>query len=57
MIRAIGDNIVELSLVALVALFFIGIGFLIFLTDRDMTAKYNACISAEMQWVEGSCVR
>jgi hypothetical protein len=57
MIRAIGDNIVELSIIALVTVFFIGIGFLIFLTDRDMTAKYEQCIKAEMQWVEGSCVR
>lgn len=57
MIRAIGDNIVELGFILLAAFFIWGIGFLIVNGNKDSTAKYEQCIEAEMQWVQGNCVR
>lgn len=57
MIRAIGDNIVELGFILLAAFFIWGIGFLIVNDNKDSTAKYERCIEAKMQWVRGDCVR
>lgn len=57
MIRAIGDNIVELSVVALAAFFIWGAGLLIITSEERSQIKYERCIEAEMQWVSGGCVR
>ena len=57
MIRAVGDNIVELSLVALTAFFIWGVGLLILMSEERNQIKYERCIEAEMQWVSGDCVR
>lgn len=57
MMKAISDNILELSVVALVAFVIWGFGYLI-LVSNDMTAeKYELCVSQGMQWIAGSCVR
>lgn len=55
--KAIGDNIVELSLIALVAFFIWGIGYLIVQEIKQTEIKYEACIAADKQWIKGSCVR
>lgn len=57
MIRAIGDNIVELGFILLTAFLIWGIGFLIVKELNNADNQYNACIEAEMQWVRGNCVR
>ena len=54
--RAIGDNVVELSMLALIAFAFWGMGYLIITGQEDMNKRYELCISAGKQYVEGSCV-
>lgn len=61
MMRAISDNIVELSFLALLAFFIWGVGYMI-MQESKQTAKqtdmmYEACISADKQWIKGNCVR
>lgn len=55
--RAIGDNIVELSFLALIALFIWGIGYLIMQEIEKTDTMYEACIAADKQWIDGNCVR
>ena len=59
--RAISDNIVELSFSALVAFFLWGFGYIIMQeskqTKKQTYMMYEACISAGKQWIKGSCVR
>ena len=55
--RAIGDNIVELSVIALVAFFVWGIGYVITKEMKQTNARYEACIAADKQWIKGNCVR
>ena len=51
------DDIVPLSFVAVVALFWVGAGWLI-VTSWDQTQKrFEQCIAADKQWVRGTCVR
>ena len=51
------DEIVPLSFVAVVALFWVGVGWLI-LTNMDQTQqRFEQCIAADMQWVRGTCVK
>jgi hypothetical protein len=57
MMRAICDNIVELSVIALIAFFFFGIGYLIIQSERKTHDRSSQCIEAQMQWVGGNCVR
>lgn len=57
MIRAIGNKIVELSVVALTSFFIWGIGFLIVKEINAADAKYEQCVASQMQWVGGNCVR
>ena len=55
--RAIGDNIVELSFIALVAFFLLGIGYIIMQEMERGDTMYEACIAADKQWIDGNCVR
>ena len=57
MMKAIGENIVVLSFIALVGFFLFGMGWLINSGETLVQAKYNECIAAGMQYVRGSCVR
>jgi hypothetical protein len=57
MMKAIGDNIVVLSFIALACFFLFGIGWLINSGENHAQAKYNECIAAGMQYIRGSCVR
>ena len=55
--RAIGDHIVELSVIALIAFFVWGIGYLIVQEMKQTDAMYEACIAADKQWIKGNCVK
>ena len=55
--RAIGDNIVELSFLALVAFFVGGVGYIIMQEIEKTDKKYEACIAADKQWIKGNCVK
>lgn len=57
MIQSIGDNIVELSVVALASFFIWGVGLLILVSEERSQVKMQTCIEAEMQWISGDCVR
>ena len=51
------DDIVPLSFVAVVALFLVGLGWII---DQDMDQtqqRFEQCIAADKQWVRGTCVK
>lgn len=54
--RAIGDNIVELSVVALAAFAISGIGYMLHSSEVNKQERYKLCIDAGKQYVEGSCV-
>ena len=50
------DDIVPLSFVAVVALFWVGLGWII-VQDMDQDQKrFEQCIAADRQWVRGTCV-
>ena len=55
--RAISDNIVELSFSALIAFFLWGFGYMIMQKSKQTYMMYEACISADKQWIKGDCVR
>ena len=55
--RAISDNIVELSFLALIAFFVWGVGYMIMQESKQTDMMYEACISADKQWIKGNCVR
>ena len=55
--RAIGDNIVELSFLASVVFFMGGIGYLLMQQIEQTNTMYEACIAADKQWINGDCVR
>ena len=55
--KAISDNIVELSLIALFAFFIWGIGYIIVREMKQTNMSYEACIAADKQWIKGNCVR
>ena len=51
------DKIVPIIVGALVALFMIGLGWII---DQDMDQdqkRFEQCIAADMQWVRETCVK
>ena len=51
------DEIVPLSFVAVVALFLVGLGWII-AQDMDQSQKrFEQCIAADKQWVQGTCVK
>lgn len=55
--RAIADNIVELSFVALGAFAIWGFGYLIVLDIEENKQRYDTCIAADKQWVKGVCIK
>ena len=55
--RAVGDNIVELSFLASVVFFMWGIGYLLMQTMEQTNTMYEACIAADKQWIKGDCVK
>lgn len=57
MMKDIGENIVVLSFIALVGFFLFGMGWLINSAETQAQARYNECIAAGMQYIEGSCVK
>lgn len=55
--RDILEDTVPLALILLAAFIFYGLGLLVL---RDMEAhrvRYEQCLAADKQWVEGSCVK
>ena len=54
--RAIANNIVELSAIALAAFAIWGIGYSIQSSEVNAQERYKLCIDAGKQYVEGSCV-
>ena len=57
MMRAIGDNIVELSFLASVVFFMWGIGYLLMQEIEKTDTMYEVCIAADKQWIDGNCVK
>lgn len=51
------DNLVPLAFIGLLAFFFSGIGWLIYVDAEGKNLRYEQCIAADKQWVNGSCVR
>lgn len=51
------DNLVILAFISLVAFFIGGAGVLIYSDTTTETVRYEQCIAADKQWVEGSCVK
>ena len=57
MMKAIGDNIVELAFIFMGCFFLFGLGWLINSDENRKLVKYNQCIAAGMQYVAGDCVK
>lgn len=55
--RAIGDNIVELSFLGLIAFFLWGVGYTFMQEIEKTDTMYEACIAADKQWIDGNCVK
>lgn len=51
------DNLVPLAGIACFAFFIYGLGQVIFSDMEKSQLRYEQCIAADKQWVEGSCVR
>jgi hypothetical protein len=51
------DNIVPLALITCAAFFIYGLGQVIFSDMEKSQLRYEQCIAADKQWVEGNCVR
>ena len=54
--RYFWDTIGPLSIVALIAFIFYGVGQVIFSDMKNTQERFEQCIAAEKQWVSGSCV-
>jgi hypothetical protein len=55
--REFWDNIPLLAAIACLAFFIYGLGQVIFADMEKSQVRYEQCISADKQWVQGSCVR
>ena len=55
--RDFWDNAVPLAITAVAALVFFGMGKLIFADLERGQVRYEQCIAADKQWVQGSCVK
>ena len=55
--RDFWDNIVPLAGIACLAFFIYGLGQLIFAENEKSQSRYEQCIAADKQWVQGSCVK
>jgi hypothetical protein len=51
------DNIVSLAGIACLAFFIYGLGQVIFDDMEKNQVRYELCIDADKQWVQGSCVK
>ena len=51
------DNAVPLAITAVAGLFFYGMGQIIFADMEKSQARYEQCLAADMQWVDGNCVK
>jgi hypothetical protein len=51
------DNIVPLAGIACLAFFIYGLGQVIFDETEKSQVRYEQCIAADKQWVQGSCVK
>ena len=56
-IKAIGDSIVGLGFMALIAFFLWGVGYMFTQEIKQNDMMYEACIAADKQWIEGNCVK
>lgn len=55
--RDFWGNILPLAAIACLAFFIYGIGHLILADWERGQARYEQCIAADKQWVQGSCVK
>lgn len=55
--RDFWDNAPLLAITAVAALVFFGMGKLIFADLERGQVRYEQCIAADKQWVQGSCVK
>ena len=55
--RAVGDNIVDLSSLASFVFLMWGIGYLLMQQIEQTNTMYEACIAADKQWINEDCVR
>lgn len=51
------DNFVPLLLAICSVFFLYGLGHLMLVGEEARQARYEQCIAASMQWVEGNCVK
>jgi hypothetical protein len=51
------DNIVPLAGIACLAFFIYGLGQVILSDMEKSLLRYEQCIAADKQWVQGSCVK
>lgn len=51
------DEIVPISVVAVVALFWVGVGWLIAEDMNQTQQRFEQCIAADKQWVRETCVK
>jgi hypothetical protein len=51
------DNIVPLAGIACLAFLIYGLGQVIFDETETDKVRFEKCIAADMQWVEGNCVK
>ncbi len=50
-------NVVPLAVVGCIVFFMFGMGQLMFNDMEKSQTRYEQCIAADMQWVEGNCVK
>jgi hypothetical protein len=50
-------NVVPLAVVGCIVFFMFGMGQLMFNDMEKSQARYEQCLAADMQWVEGNCVK
>jgi hypothetical protein len=51
------DNLVPLAGIALVGFLIFGLGLIIMNDMEKSQLRYEQCIAADKQWVQGSCVK
>lgn len=55
--RDILEDSIPLALILLIAFLIYGLGQIIFTDMERRDARYERCLAADKQWVEGSCVK
>ena len=51
------DNLLPLALMFLAAFFMLGIGKLVLVDMEKSQLRYEQCVAADKQWIQGSCVK